>query len=125
MATAIEQLEAMRNLAENWDGYGGAAPGSQVIVLAQAFVGLFKAILELESPELAGPFVSPTRIGGVLIEWEDRLFQHEVELNPDGSVGFLHFDKTTKQIETRKFIPGNPTVVHPGLLQELTHLLAA
>ncbi len=34
MATMIEQLEAMRRLAENWDGYGAAAPRSDVIDLA-------------------------------------------------------------------------------------------
>ena len=69
--------------------------------------------------------VSPTRIGGVLIEWEDGQREHEVEFCPDGSIGFLHLDKKTQQIETRKFSPGAPAVVSPGLLAELQHLLAA
>ena len=33
MATPIEQLNAMRGLGENWDGYGAAAPQAKVIDL--------------------------------------------------------------------------------------------
>jgi hypothetical protein len=124
MATLTEQLQAMRQLGENWDGYGGAAPRAEVIELAQAFVGLVEAL----RPPTAGGwqlYVSPTRIGGVLIEWEDAERQHEVEINPDGSWGFLHLNKATRQIETRKFSPGQAAVAHPGLLRELQYLLAA
>jgi hypothetical protein len=124
MATLIEQLQAMRQLGENWDGYGGAAPRAEVIELAQAFTGLLEVLVPRSTAgwEL---HVNPTRIGGVLVEWEDALWQHEVEINPDGSVSFLHLNKTTKQVESRKFSPGQPSVVHPGLLRELRSLLAA
>src|SRR4051812_23127857 len=105
MATLTEQLQAMRQLEKNWDGYGGAAPGAEVLDLAQAFTGLLESL----RPPRAGwgeLHVSPTRMGGVLIEWEDALWQHEVEVNPDGSMSFLHLNKRTSQIETRKFSPG-------------------
>jgi hypothetical protein len=122
MATPIEQLEAMRSLAENWDGYGAAAPSATVIDLAQEFVRLVETMLKKNTSCSRVVYVSPTRNGGVLIEWEDQARQHEVEINPDRSIGFLHLDKTTGQIETRKFSAGP---LHPGLLQELRHLLAA
>lgn len=125
MATPIEQLEAMRRLSANWDGYGAAPPQSEVIHLAQAFVGLVEALRRASAQSEAALHVNPTRIGGVLIEWEDRLMEHEVEINPDGSLGFLHLNKTTGEIETRKFSSGGLAVVLPGLLQELKHLLAA
>ncbi len=126
MATAIEQLEAMRRLGENWDGYGGASPRPEAIVLAQAFVGFIEAAMRGgRSPREATLHASPTRIGGVLIEWDDGLVEHEADFAPDGSIGFLHLNKQTKQIETRKFSPGAPAVVSPGLLAELQHLLAA
>ena len=126
MATTIEQLETMRQLAENWDGYGAAAPRRDVIDLAQAFVGFLEAALRKgRSPEGETLHVSPTRVGGALVEWEDGLTEHEVEFDPDGSVSFLHMNKNTKQIETRKFSPGAPAVVSAGLLAELQHLLAA
>jgi hypothetical protein len=31
MAALCDQLQAMRGLAENWDGYGAAAPQGHVI----------------------------------------------------------------------------------------------
>jgi len=101
MATPIEQLEAMRRLEENWDGYGAAAPRAEVIDLAQDFTCLIDAILRKSGTIPAALHVSPTRVGGVLIDWEDDARQHEIELNPDGSVAFLHLNKETGQIKTR------------------------
>src|SRR5437588_12870474 len=89
MATLIEQLEAMRHLPENWDGYGAAAPQADLIDLAKEFTELIDAMLR-KSSEPCVLHVSPTRVGGILIDWEDRAMQHEVELNPDSSIGFLH-----------------------------------
>jgi hypothetical protein len=125
MATLIEQLDAMRGLAENWDGYGAASPQARIVDLAQEFVGLLEVVLPKSAIDPEGLHVSPTRIGGVLIDWEDHLRQHEIEINPDRSIGFLHVNKTTGQIETRRFSPAGPEVVHPGFLQELRQLLAA
>ena len=99
MATLIEQLEAMRSLVENWDGYGAAAPEAPAIDLAQEFVGLIEAMWKKSTSNSCVLHVSPTRNGGVLIEWEDRAMQHEVEISSDRSIGFLHLDKATGQIE--------------------------
>jgi len=125
MATPTDQLQAMRSIGENWDGYGAAAPLANAIDLALEFTGLIEAMLQKSSSGQQLLHVSPTRIGGVLIEWEDATMQHEVEFNPDRSVGFLHLDKATGQIATRNFSPGTQAVVHPGFLQELRQLLAA
>jgi hypothetical protein len=125
MATPIDQLAAMRNLRENWDGYGAAVPQRNLIDLAQEFISLIEAMLRKSTAEPGLLHVSPTRIGGILIDWEDRSMQHEVELNPDASIGFLHLNKTTGSIQTRKVAPGAQVVVDPGLLQELRQLLAA
>ncbi len=97
MATPIEQLQTMRSLAENWDRYGAAAPSATVIDLAQEFVSLVETMLKKTTPNSCVLHVSPSRNGGVLIEWEDRAKQHEVEISPDRSIGFLHLDKTTGQ----------------------------
>lgn len=125
MATADAQLQAMRQLEENWDGYGAAAPQAHVIDLAREFVGLIEALLRKRAVALNVLHVSPTRTGGILVEWEDGAMEHEVEINPDQSFGFLHHNKTTGHIETRKLSPGPEVVVLPGLLQELCQLLAA
>ena len=125
MATPSEQLQAMHGLAADWDGYGAAAPQANAIDLAQEFVGLIEAMLLHAGTPPGVLHVSPTRVGGVLIDWEDRGRQHEIEIDPDGSVGFLHLDKATGQIETRKFSPVATGVVQPGFLQELRQALAA
>jgi hypothetical protein len=72
MATPIEQLEAMRHLGENWDGYGAAAPQANLIDLAREFTGLIEAMLKKSAAEPGALHVSPTRVGGILIDWEDR-----------------------------------------------------
>jgi hypothetical protein len=125
MATPIEQLEAMRHLQENWDGYGAAAPQANVIDLAQEFAGLIDTMLRKSGTQPGALHVSPTRAGGIVIDWEDDTRQHEIELDPDGSVSFLHLNKPTGQIETRKFIPATRGVVQLGLLEELCQSIAA
>jgi hypothetical protein len=125
MAKPIEQLEAMRRLGENWDGYGAAAPQAKVIDLAQEFIDLLGAMIARFSVAPAEFHVSPTRVGGILIDWEDDAIEHEMELSPDGSIGFLHHNKRIGSITTRKFSAGDPAVVDPGLLHELRQLLVA
>jgi hypothetical protein len=125
MAVLFEQLQAMRRLPENWDGYGAAAPQAHVIDLAQELAGLIEGGLRKVLADPPVVHVSPTRVGGVLIEWEHGSMQHEVEIHPDGSIGFLHLNRSTGHVETRKFVASLPAVVHPGFLQELRHLLAA
>jgi len=122
MATVSEQIQAMRGLPENWDGYGAAPPSGNVIDLAQAFTSFLEAAFARSAAVL---HVSPTRVGGILIEWEDSTRQHEVEINPDQGISFLHLQKSTGEITTRLFSPSPHTVVHPGLLQKLRQLLAA
>jgi hypothetical protein len=95
MATLNEQLDSMRRLAENWDGYGAASPQANVIDLAQEFVGLLEAVFRKSPSGATILHVSPTRIGGVLIDWEDNSREHEIEINPDRSIGFLHVNKAS------------------------------
>lgn len=124
MATPNEQLQAMRSMGENWDGYGGSAPNGDVTNLAQELVGLIESMLKKSTANPVILHASPTRVGGVLIEWADALTEHEVEISPDQSIGFLHHNKSTGHIETRKFSPGQ-AIVPPGFLHELRQLLAA
>lgn len=125
MAPLEIQLDSMRQLNENWDGYGAAPPPAHIIELAREFVNLVETVLRSREAGSSSLKVSPTRTGGILVEWEDVALQHEVEINPDQSFAFLHLNKVTGHIETRKLTPGAQTVVHPGLLHELCQMLAA
>jgi hypothetical protein len=88
MATALEQLEAMRQLPENWDGYGGAASRPELIDAALHFLRGHAAA----SPP---PFVTPTRVGGVLLEWEQGPHQLEVEIDSPEGGSFVYLNHET------------------------------
>jgi hypothetical protein len=122
MATPLEQLDAMRNLQPNWDGYHADPPRPEVLELAKEFVGLLAAFRGSEMER--NVHVSPGRAGGVLIEWLDARFEHELEIEPDGTWGFLHTDRATGHMIERKFTPTRQAV-HVGLLKELRELAAA
>lgn len=110
MATPLEQLAAMRQIGENWDGYGAAAPHANALDLAQEFVALVEAMHSKTKSRGWDIHVAPTRIGGVLIDWDDGRIQHEIDIGPDRSIGFLHLNKITEQSETRKFTPSDRAV---------------
>ena len=136
MGSARDQVQAIRSLEENWDGYGAAPTQTTAIELALEFADLIEAMLQKSSPSSA-LHASPTRTGGVLLEWEDLSRQHEIEILPDGSISFLHLEKETGAIQAQKFSPGNPLapcetgaisaplVIPPGFLRELQQSLAA
>lgn len=94
MATPLEQLDLMRTLGPNWDGYDGDPLAPGVIDLAKVFVALLAALRPADP--FAGMFVTPGRDGGVLIEWDDPTHAHELEVNADGSVGLLHMEKVSR-----------------------------
>lgn len=122
MATPLEQLDAMRNLQANWDGYDADPPRPEVLELAKEFVGLLVAFRHTDPFE--GIHVSPGRAGGVLVEWADSRSEHELEIEPDGTWGFLHTDRATGKTTERRFAPTNQ-VIHLGVLKELRELVAA
>jgi len=125
MPVPVDRWEAMRRMGENWDGYGAAAPLAEIIDLAREFAGLLEGMLAKSPAVPAELHASPTRVGGALIEWEDDRIEHEVELNPDYSISFLHRNEITGDTQTRRLSANAPAVVDPGLLQELRHLVAA
>src|SRR5262245_4320201 len=122
MATPIGQLELMKNLKPNWDGYSADPPNRDVLEAAKEFVRLL-ATLHPTKP-YTDVFVSPGRAGGVLVEWSDDSTFHELEIEADGTWGFLHTDRSTGKMNERVFRPGNQAIL-PGFLQEIRELAAA
>ncbi len=98
MATLLEQLEGLRTLRPNWDGYNADAPIPAVVDMAVTFAADFD---ELTSMLAATPFapqsvrVYPTRVGGVQFELDNDQFGMEIEFNPDWSLGLLVVEKST------------------------------
>ncbi len=123
MATLLEQLDAMRNLPSNWDGYGADALDHSTVALAKLLVEYF-SLLEQAKGVDRHIRVHPTRVGGVLIEWEDEHYEHELEVYPDGHLELLHENKATGVMEEEKFLPGT-CVIDPVALESLRHAVAA
>lgn len=105
MATLTEQLDAMLTLKSNWDGYNADPPLPEVIEVAKEFVGVLHALLGRGGDE-TNMFVSPGRDGGVLMEWDDDAAEYEMEINPDGSFGFLREDKLTGEMTEERIRAG-------------------
>ncbi len=95
MATPLEQLEAMRKVSDNWDGYGGAAPRPELIDAAIAFFRELRG-----APSLSPPYLTPTRTGGVLFAWEQGPHQLEVEVNSPVQGEYLYLNRETGESAT-------------------------
>jgi hypothetical protein len=100
MGTPLEQLEAMRSVRANWDGYGADPPLPVAIDMAKGFVSLVESIRR-DVDVFPVLYTTPTRVGGVMLVWEDREFEYELEIEPDGLVELLQESKATKQIEIK------------------------
>lgn len=90
MGTVTEQLEALRDLPENWDGYGAARPAPGPIDVAIGFLrrcGAQRAIPQ--------PHVAPTRTGGVLLEWEQGPHQLEIQFDDEQRGSFVYVNRQT------------------------------
>src|SRR5436190_9308524 len=111
LAQLEEQLEAMRNVSDNWDGYGGAAPRPELIDAAIAF---FRGLRGASG--LSPPYVTPTRTGGVLFAWEQGPHQLEVEVNSTVRGEYLYLNRETGESATG-------TVVQPPFT--LTAIMSA
>jgi hypothetical protein len=123
MATLTEQLDAMKALAPNWDGYNADPPNHDVLDQAKLFVRLLESLRPVDSYE--DIFVHPGRAGGVQIGWTDERYEHELDIEPDGTWGILHIDRQTGRMTEKQFSPPKAQILQPGILRELTELLAA
>lgn len=117
MATLTEQLDLMLTLQPNWDGYNADPIVPEVVEVAKEFVGVLHALLGRGGDE-TNMFVAPGPDGGVLVEWDDEGAEYEMEINPDGSFGFLREDKLTGVMTTEKFQAGR-FAVPASLLKRL------
>ena len=122
MATLIEQLDAMKTLQANWDGYNADPPNPAVLDVAKEFVRLLTTFRG--SAPLDDIRVHPGRAGGVQVSWDDARAAHELDIEPDGTWDFLHIDKATDEMTQRTFKPTNQ-MIHPGVLKEIRELAAA
>ncbi len=117
MATLLEQLDAMRTLPANWDGYNAEPPVPEVLDVAKEFVALLLTIRG--SAPTGDIFVHPGRAGGVQIGWEDARAEHELDIEPDGTWDFLRAPRETERAVVSRYKANQPVAPMLRMLREI------
>jgi hypothetical protein len=87
---AMQQLQAIRSVGENWDGYGAAAPRPEIIRSAEGFLHFLA-----KDVSVPAPYISPTRTGGVLFEWAHGPHQLEVDVYTRDDASYVYLNGET------------------------------
>jgi hypothetical protein len=98
---------------DDWDSYGAAAPRREAVDAAR---DLLSAIVR--GLELVEPHASPTRDGGVLLEW--RRHEHELDLSVESSadVTFAYENlRTAEQVCGESNSTGENVTLLTGVLE--------
>ena len=87
MVSALDQIESLRALPDNWDGYRSPAIGNAEIDR------LRQVILSISDLGMPIPFVGPMAGGGVEVEWQCRGRDLGFEVEPSSDfVTYLQVD---------------------------------
>ena len=94
MAVALNDLEQLGALGQNWDGLGSDPPTECAREAA-------RSLLQLVSDRFwptAGPSIEPFTVGalpgsGVLLDWRADGTSLEVDIGPRGELGYLFVDQ--------------------------------
>lgn len=89
---AIKQLQALFELPQDWDGEGGERPKDEVICSAIGFLEFVA-----KNALVGRPHVSPTRGGGVLLEWECVPHQIEVQVLSRDAASYVYLNTETDE----------------------------
>jgi len=87
---AFRQLNRLRRLGANWDSYGAEPISGVAVERAHALLRLVRDLLSGWAGYGAHPYaIAPLADGGVQVEWRSPRGDLEVEIGPDGSLGYL------------------------------------
>jgi hypothetical protein len=99
---AQKGLFRLKRLGKNWDGEGSLPPSTLAIDSTS------ELLVSIPFEDLPVPFVSPTSVGGVQLEWAQNGRELEIEILPDGLMEFLTVVNGDPQNEgpiTREQVP--------------------
>ncbi len=87
---ALRSIAEMTELPSNWDGYGAAPPAARAVAEAAVLIeAVGQASLQRLGERVAPWTSSPIADGGLQLEWSGRGGRIEVQLGPDGAIGYL------------------------------------
>jgi hypothetical protein len=99
MPTLSQQFDFVLGLSANWDGYGADPISPYAVALAR----ILATTIRNTTLELLDLRVYPTRPGGVQLEWETPIEEHELEINADGTLEILSITKSTGESRTTRY----------------------
>lgn len=100
----LNRLEGFASLPADWDSYGAEPISPHAIYLARRFMHAVAEQFSDLARERVRPYaVAPLVDGGVQIEWRGPGGDIEVEIGPDGALGYLLIrdDGSTRMFEER------------------------
>jgi hypothetical protein len=96
----FERLVYLARLEPDWDSYGGAPPTTIAIARAGHLVITVAQRFHVSSGGHVAPFAAmPVADGGVQLEWRGVAEDIELDIGPDGAIGYLLIDR--RQAERR------------------------
>jgi hypothetical protein len=106
LATACQRLAELAVLEADWDSYGADPPTDLAIMTArQVLQAVAKRLVSAAGADPAPYFIAPVPTGGVQLEWTGPASEIEVEVGPEGALGYLlvrrEGDAETEQVEAR------------------------
>ena len=122
LVPAFERLTRIAALAPNWDAHGALPPTPVAVATASL---LIEAVAE-EQERAAGARVAPETSapipdGGLQVEWAGRLERIEVQIAPDGMLGYLIVRGSGADAEFDEA----DNVPFARVVEAVTHVLAA
>jgi hypothetical protein len=105
---ALDRLQHLSSLADNWDSYGGRRLADEAVFTALA------VIARLLSDESVPPAIVPTSEGGVQLEWYREGDELEIRVGPNGDISAFRLNEGA----------GEEAEVHNVSLSNLAPLVA-
>ena len=89
------RLSSLMRLGPDWDSYGAAAISHEIVRSAYGFILFLAAESRIPEPE-----ISPTRNGGVLLEWHNGDHELEVQLVSKQAASYVYENANTNTTVT-------------------------
>lgn len=86
--SALNKLQTLATMPENWDSHGGSA------ITAEAIFATLKFMAQYLSDRTKEPSIVPTSAGGLQLEWHRMVGDLEVSFTADGAIA-AYFASTT------------------------------
>ena len=87
---AFQRLDELARLQPDWDSYGGDPPTPAAVDRARDLLSAVAGSFGEAVGDRALPYVIvPLAVSGVQVEWRRPTLEIEVEIGPEGQVGYL------------------------------------